>query len=67
MAPMSRSEQMIEALLQHFGNRIEFDGKEVILWPRPADLAGVDEDLLRKEVNLGYRAKATRHGGKISQ
>jgi DNA-3-methyladenine glycosylase II len=57
MAPMSRSEQMMEALLQHFGIRIEFDGKEVTLWPRPADLAGVDEILLRKEVNLGYRAK----------
>ena len=57
MAPMSRSEQMIDALLLHFGNGIEFDGKEVTLWPRPADLAGVDEGLLRKEVNIGYRAK----------
>lgn len=57
MAPMSRSERMMDALLLHFGNRIEFDGKEVTLWPRPEDLAMVDEDLLRKKANLGYRAK----------
>jgi len=56
MAPMKRSDQMITALLHHFGNRIEFDGKMVILWPRPRDLSSVDVDDLRKKANLGYRA-----------
>jgi DNA-3-methyladenine glycosylase II len=57
MAPMARSDAMMTALLAHFGNRIEFDGKEVILWPRATDIAGIGVAKLEEEANLGYRAK----------
>jgi DNA-3-methyladenine glycosylase II len=57
MAPMTRSDTMMTALLEHYGNRIEFDGKKVILWPRPSDIAAVDPEDLKKKANVGYRAK----------
>jgi 3-methyladenine DNA glycosylase/8-oxoguanine DNA glycosylase len=56
MAPMSRSNRMMEAVLEHYGTTINFDGKEVTLWPRPAELAGVDPDELRERALVGYRA-----------
>jgi DNA-3-methyladenine glycosylase II len=56
MAPMARSEQMMAALLENFGTRIEFDGKVVTLWPRPADIAAVPADELKSRAKLGYRA-----------
>ncbi|MDD1678509.1 MAG: hypothetical protein LUO93_04915 [Methanomicrobiales archaeon] len=57
MAPMARSDQMMSALLQHYGTRIEFAGKEVILWPLPADIAAVSPQELWETAKLGYRAK----------
>jgi 3-methyladenine DNA glycosylase/8-oxoguanine DNA glycosylase len=54
---MKRSDQMMTGLLHNYGNRIRFDRKEVILWPRPMDIAGVDPQVLREKANLGYRAK----------
>ena len=57
MAPMARSNRMMNDLLEHFGTRVRFDRKEVILWPRPADLANVDPKDLRSKANLGYRAE----------
>ena len=56
MAPMARSSQMMTALLEHYGNRVRFDGKEITLWPRPADLAHVPPDELKSKAKLGYRA-----------
>jgi 3-methyladenine DNA glycosylase/8-oxoguanine DNA glycosylase len=56
MAPMARSSQMMTALLEHYGNRVRFDGKEISLWPRPADLARVPPDELKSKAKLGYRA-----------
>jgi DNA-3-methyladenine glycosylase II len=57
MAPMTRSDQMMGAFLEQYGNRIEFDKTVVNLWPRPDDIAGVNPDELRRAANLGYRAK----------
>ena len=57
MAPMTRSDQMMSAFLEQYGNRIEFDETVVTLWPRPEDISGVDPDELRRTANLGYRAK----------
>ena len=56
MAPMARSNQMMTALLEHYGNRVRFDGREITLWPRPADLAHVSPDELKSKAKLGYRA-----------
>ncbi len=57
MAPMTRSDRMMDAFLEYYGNRAEFDGHTIILWPGPQDIAGVDPDELRRTANMGYRAK----------
>lgn len=57
MAPIGRSEQMMDKVLDHFGTRISFDGREVILWPRADEVAALDPAVLRKEAMLGYRAE----------
>lgn len=56
MAPMARSEQMMAALLENFGTRIAFDGRDVILWPRPVDIAAVPAEEMKSRAKLGYRA-----------
>jgi 3-methyladenine DNA glycosylase/8-oxoguanine DNA glycosylase len=57
MAPMSRSDTMMGDLLEHFGNHLEFDGRQVILWPRPCDIIAAGAENLKKRANLGYRAE----------
>jgi 3-methyladenine DNA glycosylase/8-oxoguanine DNA glycosylase len=57
MAPMSRSDTMMSALLEHFGNSIEFDEEKVVLWPRPSDVIAAGTESLKKKANLGYRAE----------
>jgi DNA-3-methyladenine glycosylase II len=56
MAPMARSNRMIEAVLEHYGITVNFDGKEITLWPGPSDLARVDPEELRERALVGYRA-----------
>jgi DNA-3-methyladenine glycosylase II len=57
MAPIARSEQMMDRVLEEFGTRIVFDGREVILWPTAAEVATLDPLLLREKAHLGYRAE----------
>ena len=57
MAPLKRSESMMAKLLAEYGTRITFDGKEVVLWPRPSDIARLEPGELRHKANLGYRAE----------
>ncbi len=57
MAPIERSEKMMDAVLDLAGTRISFAGKEVVLWPRADDIAGIDPLILRKKAMLGYRAE----------
>ncbi|MDD1670036.1 MAG: hypothetical protein LUQ67_01780 [Methanomicrobiales archaeon] len=57
MAPMARSSQMMEAVLERYGKRIGFDGREVILWPRAEELARIDPRELRRTAKIGYRAE----------
>jgi DNA-3-methyladenine glycosylase II len=57
MAPIGRSEQMMEKVLEHFGTTISFDGNDVILWPRAEEIADLDPGILRKMAMLGYRAE----------
>jgi len=56
MAPIARSEQMTDAVLDLFGTKITFDGKDVPLWPPAQVIADADPGLLRKKAMLGYRA-----------
>jgi 3-methyladenine DNA glycosylase/8-oxoguanine DNA glycosylase len=57
MAPMARSSRMIDDLLEHYGRRIGFDGREVTLWPGPGEIGRVDPQELRSTAKLGYRAE----------
>jgi DNA-3-methyladenine glycosylase II len=57
MAPMARSNRMMDAMLEHYGRAIAFDGREVTLWPRAEEIAVVDPAELRKEAKIGYRAE----------
>jgi|WetSurMetagenome_2_1015567.scaffolds.fasta_scaffold103527_1 DNA-3-methyladenine glycosylase II len=57
MAPIARSEQMMDAVLELAGTKVTFDGKEVILWPRAEEIASIDPALLRRKALLGYRAE----------
>ena len=61
MAPMARSNRMMEAVLDQYGTAIEFDGKTVILWPRVEEIARVDPGELRENAKLGYRAERLVH------
>lgn len=57
MAPMSRSEQMMTAILEYYGKKISFQGKEINLWPQAEDIVRINEQELRNNAKLGYRAK----------
>jgi DNA-3-methyladenine glycosylase II len=57
MAQLERSRQMMAEILRHYGTRLKFDGREVVLWPTPRRLSRVAEAELRAKANLGYRAK----------
>jgi DNA-3-methyladenine glycosylase II len=56
MAPMKRSEQMMDAVLGLYGTPVTFDGNEVTLWPKPETIAATPESDLRSRAKLGYRA-----------
>jgi 3-methyladenine DNA glycosylase/8-oxoguanine DNA glycosylase len=56
MAPMKRSEEMMDAVLGLYGTPVEFDYKSVTLWPTPEKIAGIPESDLRSLAKLGYRS-----------
>jgi 3-methyladenine DNA glycosylase/8-oxoguanine DNA glycosylase len=57
MAPLARSERMMTAVLENYGTSITLDDREVVLWPRPQDIASIGENELRTKATLGYRAR----------
>jgi DNA-3-methyladenine glycosylase II len=56
MAPMRRSNQMMDLLIENFGEHVEFDGKTVTHWPSPEKIAGLTVSELKEKAKLGYRA-----------
>ena len=56
MAPMKRSEEMMDAVLRLYGTTIEFDTRSVTLWPTPEKIASTPESDLRTRAKLGYRS-----------
>jgi len=56
MAPMKRSDQMMELLMEHFGELVEFDGKAVRYWPSTKKIACTRVEELQAKAKLGYRA-----------
>jgi len=60
MAPITRSNQMMNLLIREYGERIRFDGKEILYWPSPERIANADVRELEKKCKLGYRAKSLK-------
>jgi DNA-3-methyladenine glycosylase II len=56
MAPLKRSNQMMELLMEHFGDQARFDGKTIRYWPSPEKIAATTADALKARAKLGYRA-----------
>jgi 3-methyladenine DNA glycosylase/8-oxoguanine DNA glycosylase len=56
MAPLKRSNQMMELLIGHFGDQACFDGKTIRYWPSPEKIAAATADVLKAKAKLGYRA-----------
>lgn len=60
MAPMKRSNDMMESLITQYGDTLEFDGHRVRYWPSPNKIARIRKRELASKCNLGYRARALR-------
>jgi len=56
MAPIARSEKMMDDVLEQFGTRIAFGGNQLIIWPKAGEIAATGPEALRKKAKLGYRA-----------
>jgi DNA-3-methyladenine glycosylase II len=57
MAPMKRSNQMMDLLIRGFGENAVFDGKNVAYWPSTKKIAATLPKELQEKAKLGYRAK----------
>ncbi len=58
MAPMKRSNQMMDLIMENFGDRLKFDGKDICYWPSPKKIASTDVAELQSKAKLGYRAQS---------
>ena len=56
MAPMKRSNQMMDLLIENFGEHVCFDGKTIVHWPSPEKIASRTVSELKDKAKLGYRA-----------
>lgn len=56
MAPLKRSEAMMDSVIRHFGELAQFDGRTIRLSPTPRQIAKAGMQGLRR-CRLGYRAK----------
>lgn len=57
MAPMKRSNQMMDLLMANFGEDVVFDGKTIRYWPSTQTIAASSAEELMVKAKLGYRAK----------
>ncbi len=57
MAPLKRSQDMLEALGKNYGEKITFDGKKLRISPTSRKIASINPSVLKARCNLGYRAK----------
>jgi DNA-3-methyladenine glycosylase II len=56
MAPMKRSNQMMDLLIENFGEDVRFDRKVVRYWPSTKKIAFTSPEELQAKAKLGYRA-----------
>lgn len=57
MAPLNRSNSMMDCMIREYGEAAEFDDKKVPVWPTPKKLSNQNPDELAKQCKIGYRAK----------
>jgi DNA-3-methyladenine glycosylase II len=57
MAPIRRSDQMMNLLIKNYGVKIRFDGREILYWPAPERIARAGVRELEERCKLGYRAR----------
>ncbi|HUK85381.1 MAG TPA: hypothetical protein VLU95_05935 [Candidatus Acidoferrum sp.] len=57
MAPLKRSNEMIDCIIRKYGEKGEFEDKIIYAWPLPQRLAILDPETIAKVCKIGYRAK----------
>lgn len=57
MAPIKRSYEMLDCIIDNYAEYLSFDGKTLKHWPSPSRLRNVTEKELKEKCRLGYRAK----------
>ncbi len=60
MAPIRRSDKMMNLLIKEYGEKIRFDSREILYWPSQERVAKADVKELEQKCKLGYRAKNLR-------
>jgi DNA-3-methyladenine glycosylase II len=56
MAPMKRSNQMMNSLITEYGDQVCFDGKTMRYWPSFEKVVSVSAEELKAKAKLGYRS-----------
>jgi 3-methyladenine DNA glycosylase/8-oxoguanine DNA glycosylase len=64
MAPLKRSEEMMECMIRNFGEVAEFNNKKIYVWPTPENIARLRAKELGR-CKLGYRAKYIQKLAKV--
>ena len=57
MAPLKRSNEMMNCVITKYGEKAEFDGKIIYIWPSQLMLAKINPEVFAKDCKIGYRAK----------
>lgn len=57
MAPLKRSNEMMNCVIKKYGEKAEFDDKTIYIWPSPLKLAKLSPETFAKDCKIGYRAK----------
>ncbi len=60
MAPIKRSDQMMNLLINNYGVKTRFDGEEISYWPSPERIAKTEVRELKERCKLGYRGESLR-------
>jgi 3-methyladenine DNA glycosylase/8-oxoguanine DNA glycosylase len=60
MAPIRRSDQMMNLLIRNYGVEVRFDGRNMLYWPSAERVANMDVRELEQRCKLGYRAKTLK-------
>lgn len=57
MAPLKRSNEMMNCFISKYGEIAEFDKRIILSWPLPERIASMDPKELASTCKLGYRAR----------